>query len=511
MKKTMHKLITLAVALLAATQTALAVTGVQLSFQGSDVVLTWPSQPGQTFIVGYRPAFDPATPWTFLTNALPAAAGNQTTFTHSGAFQGGGGQQMAAAFGGDSPQPQRIALLPDERAARIAAARESAKRALAHLMAQLEAAIAKAKAMRDERAALVRAGIQPPAAAVAAEAIGPAGVGPASPMTSSSAGFYFVAEYGEDSDGDAVDNQCELYIGHNILKQDTDGDGINDGLEDTDTDGDNDFTECLVGTDPLVPDGGTWQPPTSGGVYSGEIVLNLNVPVNLADSVGPMLDANGFTADGMVATAPSPTSLRLQWNSTFIDRSGALAFQPAGPIPTLTPEEGVILRDAFGHGTSIPEGGTAIVSSPDQAKVDLIARETLEKYEQVSMNQLRKDFKWVQDVNSGAIQVPPQDLQRLMNARLASIHTQFTRLRSLTSSLARRFGRAVNRVVPFLGGILILANAEEVAANFLSAMQDYAHDIANGDDETGSAAILAGECNNLAPGSGNIVLNYLLR
>ena len=224
-----------------------------------------------------------------------------------------------------------------------------------------------------------------------------------------------------------------------------------------------------------------------------------------------MLDANGFTADGIVATAPTPNSLRLQWNSTFIDRSGGFAPQAAGPIPVPTPEEAIILRDAFGHGTSIPEGGTPIVSAPDQVKVDMIARETLEKYEQVSMNQLRKDFKCVQDVNSGTIQVPPADLQRLMNARLVSIHTQFTRLRSITGSLARRFGRAVNCVVPFLGGILILANAEEVAANFLSAMQDYARDIANGDDETGSAAILAGECNNLAPGSGNIVLNYLLR
>jgi hypothetical protein len=98
-----------------------------------------------------------------------------------------------------------------------------------------------------------------------------------------------------------------------------------------------------------------------------------------------------------------------------------------------------------------------------------------------------------------------------MRAQVVSIHTQFTRLTSITDSLARRFGRLVNRVVPFLGGILVLANAEEVAENFYNAAQDYARDIANGDDETGSAAILAGRCNDLAPGSGNIVLDHLLR
>jgi len=92
-----------------------------------------------------------------------------------------------------------------------------------------------------------------------------------------------------------------------------------------------------------------------------------------------------------------------------------------------------------------------------------------------------------------------------------SIHTQYTRLAAVNRSLVQRFGRAVNRFLPFAGGILIFANADSIAADFLSAMQDYSRDILRGDDETGSAAILAGRCNDLAPGSGNIVLNYLLR
>lgn len=260
MKKIMHRIMTLAVALLVTAQTALGVTGVQLTIQGSDVVLTWPSQPCRIYIVGHRTAFSPTTPWTFLTTALPASAGSETTFTHSGAFQGGGGQQMAAAFGGESAPSQRVALTAEERAARIATARESAKKALAYLMAQLEAAIAKANAMREERAALLRAGIQPPAAAVAAEADSPAGDGPAGPMMSGSMGFYFVAEYAEDSDGDGLRNSIELLAGLDLLKADSDGDSIPDGNEDSDGDGVSNLEEVLSGTFINEADS-EWPPP----------------------------------------------------------------------------------------------------------------------------------------------------------------------------------------------------------------------------------------------------------
>lgn len=140
--KMIRKVIVAIVALVASSHSAFAVTGVQLSFQGTDVVLRWPSQPCRIYIVGYRPAFDPATPWTFLTTTLPASAGSETIFTHSGAFQGGGGQQMAAAAGGSSPPSRAVALSAEERRKRIAAARESAEKAIAYLTAQLETAVA---------------------------------------------------------------------------------------------------------------------------------------------------------------------------------------------------------------------------------------------------------------------------------------------------------------------------------------------------------------------------------
>jgi hypothetical protein len=79
-----------------------------------------------------------------------------------------------------------------------------------------------------------------------------------------------------------------------------------------------------------------------------------------------------------------------------------------------------------------------------------------------------------------------------VRARLASIHTQFTRLASIGKSLARRFGRAAGRALPFIGGIAILANGPAFAQNFIAAANDYARAIREGEDETGDAAILAG-------------------
>lgn len=87
----------------------------------------------------------------------------------------------------------------------------------------------------------------------------------------------------------------------------------------------------------------------------------------------------------------------------------------------------------------------------------------------------------------------------------------FTREQSICSSLTRRIGRAANKAFPALGGVLIIASAAANAQDFIDAAQAYSNDILRGDDETGDAAIFAGVCNNIAPGSGNLVLGYLLR
>ena len=80
-------IMTLAI-MLASDLNARALEGLKLSVQGCNVVLCWPSLPGQNYIVQYRPSLDPGTPWRTLTNAYPAAwTTNRTVFVHSNAVQ----------------------------------------------------------------------------------------------------------------------------------------------------------------------------------------------------------------------------------------------------------------------------------------------------------------------------------------------------------------------------------------------------------------------------------------
>lgn len=89
---------------------AFAVEGLQISANCPDIVLSWPSAQGQSFLVEFRPDLNPGTAWTTLTNYLLAAPANShSTFVHSNqvpcnsggtnGFSGGGGfTPMAICF-----------------------------------------------------------------------------------------------------------------------------------------------------------------------------------------------------------------------------------------------------------------------------------------------------------------------------------------------------------------------------------------------------------------------------
>lgn len=83
---------------LAASQ-ALAIEGLNLSVQCPDVVLSWPSTPGQNYIIQYRPTLDPSTPWQTLTNFYPADwTTNVTVFVHSNQVECASQSLMSSAM-----------------------------------------------------------------------------------------------------------------------------------------------------------------------------------------------------------------------------------------------------------------------------------------------------------------------------------------------------------------------------------------------------------------------------
>ena len=91
--------------LLASNIHTLAIEGLQLSLQCSNVVLSWPSRPGQNYIVQYRPSLAPNTPWRTLTNSYPTDWNtNVLIFVHSNIVR----YPNCRGAGGGSP----IAMLP---------------------------------------------------------------------------------------------------------------------------------------------------------------------------------------------------------------------------------------------------------------------------------------------------------------------------------------------------------------------------------------------------------------
>lgn len=137
------------------------VRGVRLFPQCPNIFLSWPSVPGETFTVQYRPTLEAATPWITLTNLLPAAVNtNVTSFVHSDAMDcpeslmaisgGGGGSSLLATESGSQATTITTAISEEAKVARREAIRQHAKEMADYLMAMLKAAIAKGDAAREK-------------------------------------------------------------------------------------------------------------------------------------------------------------------------------------------------------------------------------------------------------------------------------------------------------------------------------------------------------------------------
>jgi len=175
-----------AVALLCSALGTFGIENLQITVQCPNVVLSWSSKSGETYIVQYRPTLDASTPWVTLANNHPAAVGaNLTTFTHAdvipdcpppGAPEGGGAQATLSA---------------EERAVRLDQLRKQAEASAEYLMALLREAIAKADAARERWA---REG-KPATQTAASQAQGNSPQGGES-QTATSTGFYRVVRTG---------------------------------------------------------------------------------------------------------------------------------------------------------------------------------------------------------------------------------------------------------------------------------------------------------------------------
>jgi len=82
-----------------------AVVDQQIQVQGTNLVLSWPSQGYECYMVEYRPSLDPSAPWIQLTNCYRANSTNRTTYTIPCCTLidlGGGSSMSSFSSGGES-------------------------------------------------------------------------------------------------------------------------------------------------------------------------------------------------------------------------------------------------------------------------------------------------------------------------------------------------------------------------------------------------------------------------
>ncbi len=103
--KTITQIIIGAVVLLFASVVhSFAIEGLQVSVPSTNAVLSWPSDPSETYIVQYRNTLNATDSWTTLTDYFPASSTNITFFIDSNPLQyGSGGGTNGGGGGGSIP------------------------------------------------------------------------------------------------------------------------------------------------------------------------------------------------------------------------------------------------------------------------------------------------------------------------------------------------------------------------------------------------------------------------
>ncbi len=112
-------------ALLCCSIPAFALEDLQVSLQSSNVVLSWPSDPSETYVIQYRPTLTSTNGWQTLTASWPGDTSSNVTFfvhtngadygyatTNSGGGSGGGGGGMIPPGGGGSGGGSGLTYIP---------------------------------------------------------------------------------------------------------------------------------------------------------------------------------------------------------------------------------------------------------------------------------------------------------------------------------------------------------------------------------------------------------------
>jgi hypothetical protein len=461
----MTKIISLAVLalFLVSTHHAFGVTGTQLTIQGNDATLRWPSSPGEVFIIAYRPTLDPSTPWTLLETSYGAdATGTETTFIHEGVVvyppppEGGGGGDAISSSDNKNTKSWNE-MTEEERVARREELYKQAQESAEYLMRLLKEAIAKAEADRER---WEKEGF-PIRNTSESDSQPMDGADGSDPQPLGSMGFYTVVELGEDIADDLLSNDWD--VTHTYL---TSGSAIREEFD------------VELPTQLSSPSG-------FAGLTSETIDTQLAAYGNDNDGIGGMY-ARVVAGDGTV---------QIRFYSVFVE--GSFFAASGSPLENfgLTPEELQQLGNAYGPGTRSRSG---LFSTPNQSQLQQIPTQTLEKAADLHAGKA-KEF-WIKANN-------PNLSTTQRRVYIDAVDTQVSRY----NAVRRAAGRVGQALLPLaiVGGVMVAIDAAGSSQELIDAARAYHSAAVNGDDLCDPAIDVAIWAHNVAPGSFNFVWDYL--
>lgn len=300
-----------------------AATTPQLSFsQGTNVILTWPSSPGEQFMVLHRQSFHPSRPWKVVATNLPAGPFNLTVFTHVGGvppylgpvLNGGGGSgsppgsPAAATLAAPTTDPSTTTdqtkvkkkdegppALPDEK----------------ELEKQYREWLKEWEKQQKEKGSS-SGGVQ---ALTATYSL------PDSSYTNFSAGFYVITHTVDDTDGDGLPDWWEAQYGLSLL--------VDDASADKDGDGVPNLAEYAYGTDPTDLNSKpvvyvSYTSPVNTNTYfpvvqlTGSINLNLRtLRYDVTNAAGVQTDLEAFVTRRTVIPGSGFTNSPARYTNAF--------------------------------------------------------------------------------------------------------------------------------------------------------------------------------------------------
>ena len=316
----------------------------------------------------------------------------------------------------------------------------------------------------------------------------------------------------EDFESDNLRNQAEYYLGTNPFRSDSDGDGTNDDEEDYNNDGITDYEDYLDIVVTLEP-----------GYHESSVILDtVGTASELSAHAGVAVSGYGNAMVALSVSVPGDNQLKIT-SQMFVSRSGGTASSaspfiplsprnlpddPYDPPPNYKLNNHPTLRDKLieANGGGWSDSNYRVLPRINHDLYDDLSEDFLRKAASEAYYGRQRQTKRIAIL----IQQGHDENDQVVRNLRYNIAIQKNRQTAAHRALIRKGARGIGKFIPFVGGFILL-DWESNSESFADAFEDYARSLVRNDDAfiLLNAAILAAECNNLAPGSGNVVLNFI--